>query len=148
MAFQELEFLTWKYTYWNAFSSFGRPNIVDPPKQDESVPTHNFKALPLNKKVSWRLNIELLFRQFCKLTNSRFVQILSSRGDMGVFRNIKKEITVPMVVHAWIMILGLVPLMLFYQFLYQFYSLKHRNLIFILRREFINIIHQLNSLTR
>ncbi|XP_019172637.1 PREDICTED: protein TPX2-like isoform X2 [Ipomoea nil] len=49
-----------------------RPNIVDPPKQDESMPTHNFKALPLNKKI------------------------LSSRGDMGVFRNIKKEITVPM----------------------------------------------------
>ncbi|VFR01927.1 unnamed protein product [Cuscuta campestris] len=49
-----------------------RPNVMDQVKQEGSLPTHNFKALPLNKKI------------------------LSSRGDMGVFRNIKKETTVPM----------------------------------------------------
>lgn len=51
---------------------FRRVNHVEAPKQEESVSTYNFKALPLNKKI------------------------LSSKGDIGVFRNIKREATVPM----------------------------------------------------
>ncbi|KAH0643176.1 hypothetical protein KY290_034781 [Solanum tuberosum] len=51
---------------------FRRVNHVEAPKQEESVSTYNFKALPLNKKI------------------------LSSKGDIGVFRNTKKETTVPM----------------------------------------------------
>ncbi|XP_019070925.1 protein TPX2 isoform X2 [Solanum lycopersicum] len=49
-----------------------RFNHVEAPKQEEPVSTYNFKALPLNKKI------------------------LSSKGDIGVFRNTKKETTVPM----------------------------------------------------
>ncbi|MCD7446981.1 hypothetical protein HAX54_020759 [Datura stramonium] len=51
---------------------FRRVNHEEAPKQEESVPTYNFKALPLNRKI------------------------LSSKGDIGVFRNTKKETTVPM----------------------------------------------------
>ncbi|XP_055821390.1 protein TPX2-like [Solanum dulcamara] len=51
---------------------FRRVNHVEAPKQEESVSTYNFKALPLNKKI------------------------LSSKGDIGVFRNTKRETTVPM----------------------------------------------------
>ncbi|KAJ8526843.1 hypothetical protein K7X08_029320 [Anisodus acutangulus] len=51
---------------------FRRINHVEAPKQQESVSTYNFKALPLNKKI------------------------LSSKGDIGVFRNTKRETTVPM----------------------------------------------------
>ncbi|KAF3647724.1 putative protein TPX2-like isoform X2 [Capsicum annuum] len=51
---------------------FRRVNHVEAPKQEESVSTYHFKALPLNKKI------------------------LSSKGDIGVFRNTKKETTVPM----------------------------------------------------
>ncbi|KAK4338334.1 hypothetical protein RND71_042821 [Anisodus tanguticus] len=51
---------------------FRRINHVEAPKQEESVSTYNFKALPLNKKI------------------------LSSKGDIGVFRNTKRETTVPM----------------------------------------------------
>ncbi|KAJ8555679.1 hypothetical protein K7X08_013175 [Anisodus acutangulus] len=49
-----------------------RVNHVEAPKKEESVSTYNFKALPLNKKI------------------------LSSKGDIGVFRNTKRETTVPM----------------------------------------------------
>ncbi|XP_016489666.1 protein TPX2-like isoform X1 [Nicotiana tabacum] len=51
---------------------FRRDNHVEAPKQEESTSTYNFKALPLNKKI------------------------LSSKGDIGVFRNTKRETTVPM----------------------------------------------------
>lgn len=51
---------------------FRRVNHVEAPKQEESVSTYKFKALPLNKKI------------------------LSSKGDIGVFRNTKRETTVPM----------------------------------------------------
>ncbi|KAM7531201.1 hypothetical protein LguiB_034611 [Lonicera macranthoides] len=49
-----------------------RPNVVDDPKQEGSEIIHKFKALPLNKKI------------------------FSSKGDIGVFRNSKRETTVPM----------------------------------------------------
>ncbi|CAK7335388.1 unnamed protein product [Dovyalis caffra] len=45
---------------------------MDPSKQDGCSATHIFKARPLNKKI------------------------FSSRGEMGVFRNSKRETTVPM----------------------------------------------------
>ncbi|CAH9144404.1 unnamed protein product [Cuscuta epithymum] len=49
-----------------------KPNITEQVKQEGSLSSNKLKALPLNKKI------------------------LLSRGDMGVFRNIKKETTVPM----------------------------------------------------
>lgn len=50
-----------------------RPSVaVDASKQEVSMFSHNFKALPLNRKI------------------------LSSKGDMGVFRNSKRDVTVPM----------------------------------------------------
>ncbi|XP_062145639.1 protein TPX2-like [Alnus glutinosa] len=49
-----------------------RPSTMDTPKQDGSDVMHNFKARPLNKKI------------------------FSSKGDIGVFRNSKRETTVPM----------------------------------------------------
>ncbi|XP_071920195.1 protein TPX2-like isoform X2 [Coffea arabica] len=48
-----------------------RCNVVDTSKERSEL-SHNFKALPLNRKI------------------------LSSKGDIGVFRNSKREITVPM----------------------------------------------------
>ncbi|CAN4127464.1 unnamed protein product [Withania somnifera] len=51
---------------------FRRVNPVEAPRQEEPVSSYNFKALPLNKKI------------------------LSSKGDIGVFRNTKRETTVPM----------------------------------------------------
>lgn len=50
----------------------GRPNTMDATKQDGCDVMHNFKARPLNKKI------------------------FSSKGDIGVFRNNKREATVPM----------------------------------------------------
>ncbi|XP_023918011.1 protein TPX2 isoform X1 [Quercus suber] len=49
-----------------------RPSTMDVIKQDGCDVTHNFKARPLNKKI------------------------FSSKGDIGVFRNSKREATVPM----------------------------------------------------
>ncbi|KAL3645367.1 hypothetical protein CASFOL_010547 [Castilleja foliolosa] len=52
----------------------GRPNIMNnnSSRPDGCQSSHSFKALPLNKKI------------------------LSSKGDIGIFRNFKKESTVPM----------------------------------------------------
>ncbi|KAL3647245.1 hypothetical protein CASFOL_008213 [Castilleja foliolosa] len=50
----------------------GRPSIVNSSRLDGCQQSHSFKALPLNKKI------------------------LSSRGDIGILRNFKKESTVPM----------------------------------------------------
>ncbi|CAH2078217.1 unnamed protein product, partial [Thlaspi arvense] len=49
-----------------------RPSVMDIPKHDVSEGKHVFKARPLNKKI------------------------LSSRGDMGIFKNSKRETTVPL----------------------------------------------------
>ncbi|XP_010448818.1 PREDICTED: protein TPX2-like isoform X4 [Camelina sativa] len=49
-----------------------RPTAMDIPKHDVSEGNHVFKARPLNKKI------------------------LSSRGDMGIFKNTKRETTVPL----------------------------------------------------
>ncbi|CAH9086287.1 unnamed protein product [Cuscuta europaea] len=49
-----------------------KPNITEQVKQEGSLSSNKLKALPLNKKI------------------------LLSRGELGVFRNIKKETTVPM----------------------------------------------------
>ncbi|KAG6780987.1 hypothetical protein POTOM_013867 [Populus tomentosa] len=49
-----------------------RPTTMDAPRQDGCCATHIFKARPLNKKI------------------------FSSKGEMGVFRNSKRETTVPM----------------------------------------------------
>ncbi|KAI3453532.1 hypothetical protein Pfo_010195 [Paulownia fortunei] len=49
-----------------------RTSIINASRPDGSGPSHSFKALPLNKKI------------------------LASKGDFGVFRNSKKEATVPM----------------------------------------------------
>ncbi|ESQ55063.1 hypothetical protein EUTSA_v10024955mg [Eutrema salsugineum] len=49
-----------------------RPSAMDTPKHDVSEENHVFKARPLNKKI------------------------LSSRGDMGIFKNNKRETTVPL----------------------------------------------------
>ncbi|KAF8413065.1 hypothetical protein HHK36_001041 [Tetracentron sinense] len=49
-----------------------RPNFIDAPKQEGCEIMQRFKARPLNKKI------------------------FSSKGDIGVFRNIKREVTVPM----------------------------------------------------
>lgn len=51
---------------------YKRPSTLDAPKQDGCDVTHHFKARPLNKKI------------------------LSSKGDIGLFRNSKREATVPM----------------------------------------------------
>ncbi|KAI5655603.1 hypothetical protein M9H77_32790 [Catharanthus roseus] len=56
------------------FMSFvvnSRPGAMDASKLEVSEFSHNFKALPLNKKI------------------------FSSKGDMGVFRNSKRDVTVP-----------------------------------------------------
>ncbi|GFP81839.1 protein tpx2 [Phtheirospermum japonicum] len=52
----------------------GRPSLMNnnSSRPDGCQPSHSFKALPLNKKI------------------------LSSKGDIGIFRNFKKESTVPM----------------------------------------------------
>ncbi|KAF2313180.1 hypothetical protein GH714_009630 [Hevea brasiliensis] len=49
-----------------------RPSTMDSQKQDECNTAHIFKARPLNKKI------------------------FASKGDIGVFRNSKRETTVPM----------------------------------------------------
>ncbi|GMJ06168.1 TPX2-LIKE PROTEIN 3 [Hibiscus trionum] len=49
-----------------------RPSVMDATSQDVCDTKYNFKARPLNRKI------------------------FSSKGDIGVFRNIKKETTVPM----------------------------------------------------
>lgn len=51
---------------------YRRPHLLDAPKQEGSESTHKFKALPLNRKI------------------------FSSKGDLGVSRNSKRETTVPM----------------------------------------------------
>ncbi|KAI7994267.1 Protein TPX2 [Camellia lanceoleosa] len=56
----------------NANGESRRPNFANAPKQEGCEFIHNFKARPLNKKI------------------------FSSKGDIGVFRNSKKETTVPM----------------------------------------------------
>nr|KJB51994.1 hypothetical protein B456_008G241500 [Gossypium raimondii] len=50
-----------------------RPSFMDATSQDVCDKKYNFKARPLNRKI------------------------FSSKGDIGVFRNIKRETTVPMV---------------------------------------------------
>ncbi|KAL5727950.1 hypothetical protein ACHQM5_001087 [Ranunculus cassubicifolius] len=54
---------------------FTRSNLVETPKQEGSEMSHRFKARPLNKKI------------------------FSSKGDIGVFRNTKREVTTPMEFH-------------------------------------------------
>ncbi|KAK8658152.1 hypothetical protein V6N13_036364 [Hibiscus sabdariffa] len=49
-----------------------RPSLMDATRQDVCDTKYNFKARPLNRKI------------------------FSSKGDIGVFRNIKRETTVPM----------------------------------------------------
>ncbi|KAK8549719.1 hypothetical protein V6N13_073498 [Hibiscus sabdariffa] len=49
-----------------------RPSVMDATSQDVCDTKYNFKARPLNRKI------------------------FSSKGDIGVFRNIKRETTVPM----------------------------------------------------
>ncbi|CAK9135939.1 unnamed protein product [Ilex paraguariensis] len=49
-----------------------RANLMDAPKQEGCEKNHYFKARPLNRKI------------------------FSSKGDIGVFRNLKRETTVPM----------------------------------------------------
>ncbi|GMP96064.1 hypothetical protein CsSME_00044871 [Camellia sinensis var. sinensis] len=56
----------------NANGESRRPNFANAPTQEGCEFIHNFKARPLNKKI------------------------FSSKGDIGVFRNSKKETTVPM----------------------------------------------------
>lgn len=55
----------------NGNKDYRRPSTMDASKQDGCDAVHNFKALPLNKKI------------------------FSSKGDIGVFRNSKRETTVP-----------------------------------------------------
>ncbi|KAK9103528.1 hypothetical protein Sjap_020782 [Stephania japonica] len=55
-------------------SSQKRSNLPDRPKGEECDTKHIFKAHPLNKKI------------------------FSSKGDIGIFRNNKREVTVPMVI--------------------------------------------------
>ncbi|KAK3012175.1 hypothetical protein RJ639_010474 [Escallonia herrerae] len=54
--------------YWDR----AEPKAVDTPQQEGREAMHKFRALPLNKKI------------------------FSSKGDIGVFRNSKRETTVPM----------------------------------------------------
>ncbi|KAH9777533.1 TPX2 importin domain-containing protein [Citrus sinensis] len=56
----------------NGNREFERPSGMNTVKQDGCDVMHNFKALPLNKKI------------------------FSSKGEIGVFRNSKQETTVPM----------------------------------------------------
>ncbi|KAK1565166.1 hypothetical protein Q3G72_020239 [Acer saccharum] len=56
----------------NRNREFGRPSGMNASKLDGDGLVHNFKARPLNKKI------------------------FSSKGDIGVFRNIKRETTVPL----------------------------------------------------
>lgn len=56
----------------NRISNLRRPSVMGAPKHDGLDYSHGFKARPFNKKI------------------------LSSKGDIGVFRNIKQETTVPM----------------------------------------------------
>lgn len=56
----------------NGNKDLRRPNTTDAPKQDACETVRTFKARPLNKKI------------------------FSSKGDIGVFRNSKRETTVPL----------------------------------------------------
>ncbi|WJX60380.1 hypothetical protein P8452_45596 [Trifolium repens] len=56
----------------NRIWNFRRPSVMGAPKHDGLDSGHEFKARPFNKKI------------------------FSSKGDIGVFRNIKQEPTVPM----------------------------------------------------
>ncbi|CAI8589222.1 unnamed protein product [Vicia faba] len=56
----------------NRIWNLRRPSVMDAPKKSVLDSRHEFKARPFNKKI------------------------LSSKGDIGVFRNIKQEATVPM----------------------------------------------------
>ncbi|CAJ2650565.1 unnamed protein product [Trifolium pratense] len=56
----------------NRIWNFRRPSVMGAPKHDGLDSGHDFKARPFNKKI------------------------FSSKGDIGVFRNIKQEPTVPM----------------------------------------------------
>ncbi|XP_042953681.1 protein TPX2-like isoform X4 [Carya illinoinensis] len=58
--------------YKRLTSTLFRPSTMDAPKQNECNVMHHFKARPLNKKI------------------------LSSKGDIGVFRNSKRQATLPM----------------------------------------------------
>ena len=123
-----------------------RCNVVDTSKERSEL-SHNFKALPLNRKVRCKTSLVELIKLFSRSYWWFLVQILSSKGDIGVFRNSKREITVPMVesipyFNLW--------------FVLQFgnsisflclFVLSYRNLISIQKRGF-SIIHQLNFLTR
>ncbi|XWS49839.1 hypothetical protein CRYUN_Cryun12cG0037500 [Craigia yunnanensis] len=60
------------YANCNGTRQARRPSAMDATRQDACDTTYNFKARPLNKKV------------------------FSSKGDIGVFRNIKRDTTVPM----------------------------------------------------
>ncbi|RZC57695.1 hypothetical protein C5167_005003 [Papaver somniferum] len=59
-------------TVQNGTTDSKRPSIVDIPRQEASEITNKFKARPLNRKI------------------------FSSKGDIGVFRNTKREPTIPM----------------------------------------------------
>ncbi|KAI3982572.1 hypothetical protein MKX01_031311 [Papaver californicum] len=59
-------------TAQNGTTDSKRPSFVDLPRQDASEITNKFKARPLNRKI------------------------FSSKGDIGVFRNTKREPTIPM----------------------------------------------------
>ncbi|KAJ9706732.1 hypothetical protein PVL29_001953 [Vitis rotundifolia] len=56
----------------NGNKDLRRPNTTDAPKQDACETVRTFKARPLNRKI------------------------FSSKGDIGVFRNSKRETTVPL----------------------------------------------------
>lgn len=72
---------------------------MDTPKHDVSEGKHVFKARPLNKKVLSFPESHSLAYNFSHLIYlfTAVKQILSSRGDMGIFKNSKRETTVPLV---------------------------------------------------
>jgi hypothetical protein len=76
---------------------------MDATKQDGCDVMHNFKARPLNKKVIFVSLDHLLNVVLAMPVLDLFpilMQIFSSKGDIGVFRNNKREATVPMVVYG------------------------------------------------
>lgn len=84
-----------------------RTITMDVTKQDGCDITHNFKARPLNKKVIFVSLDHLLNTVLAMPVLDLFpilMQIFSSKGDIGVFRNSKREATVPMVVYGFLSI--------------------------------------------
>jgi hypothetical protein len=106
-------FIWWCLLPASAYFQFAptllRPTTMDAPKQDGCCATHIFKARPLNKKVIEKLVHILCSKGYGLMVAIakcepayRWMQIFSSKGEMGVFRNSKREITVPMVTHRWL----------------------------------------------